>query len=67
MKYTPPVFSQRVLMNVMDLGGEVLFYDAVASEVPVRVPNCRVVQYDAVTAGTSWCWRTWHPGPASAT
>jgi aminoglycoside/choline kinase family phosphotransferase len=47
VKYTPPVFSQRVLMNVMDLGArEVLFYDAVASDVPVRVPRCHAVQYD---------------------
>ena len=47
VKYTPPVFSQRVLMNVMDLGTrEVLFYDAVASDVPVRVPRSHAVQHD---------------------
>jgi hypothetical protein len=47
VKYTPPVFGQRLLMNVMDLGSrEVLFYGAVASEVPVRVPRCHAVQHD---------------------
>lgn len=47
VKYTPPVFGQRVLMNVMDLGTrEVLFYDAVAADVPVRVPRCHAVQHD---------------------
>jgi aminoglycoside/choline kinase family phosphotransferase len=48
VKYTPPVLGQRVLMNVMDLGArEVLFYGAVASDVPVRVPRCHAVQHDA--------------------
>ncbi len=47
VKYTPPVFVQRLLMNVMDLGArEVLFYDAVAADVPVRVPRCHSVQHD---------------------
>jgi aminoglycoside/choline kinase family phosphotransferase len=48
VKYTPPVFAQRVLMNVMDLGArEVLFYEAIGSGVPVRVPHCHSVQHDA--------------------
>jgi aminoglycoside/choline kinase family phosphotransferase len=47
VKYTPPVLAQRVLMNVMDLGTrEVLFYDAVAADVPVRVPRSHAVQHD---------------------
>lgn len=46
-KFTPPDLQQRLLMNVMDLGArEVLFYDAVAGEVPVRVPRCYAVLAD---------------------
>jgi aminoglycoside phosphotransferase (APT) family kinase protein len=47
VKYTPPVFRQRLLMNVMDLGArEVLFYRSVADDVPVRIPRCHAVQHD---------------------
>jgi hypothetical protein len=47
VKYTPPVFAQRLLMNVMDLGTrEVLFYRSVADGVPVRIPRCHAVQLD---------------------
>ena len=46
-KFTPPVLQQRLLMNVMDLGArEVLFYDRVAADVPVRVPRCHAVLHD---------------------
>jgi aminoglycoside phosphotransferase (APT) family kinase protein len=47
VKYAPPVFGQRLLMNVMDLGTrEALFYRAVACKVPVRVPRCHAVHQD---------------------
>jgi aminoglycoside phosphotransferase (APT) family kinase protein len=45
VKFTPRALQQQLLMNVMDLGRrEVLFYDAVATGVPVRVPRCYAAQ-----------------------
>lgn len=47
VKFTPRALQQQLLMNVMDLGRrEVLFYDAVAAGVPVRVPRCYAAQLE---------------------
>lgn len=41
LKVTPGNLTQRVMMNVFDLGArEVLFYSALGATVPVRVPRC---------------------------
>ena len=46
-KVTPHNLVQRLMMNIFELGArEVLFYDAVADEVPVRTPTCFGVERD---------------------
>jgi aminoglycoside phosphotransferase (APT) family kinase protein len=48
VKVTPRNVIQRVMMNVFELGArEVLFYGAIAPQVPVRVPRCHGVELDA--------------------
>jgi aminoglycoside phosphotransferase (APT) family kinase protein len=48
LKVTPRNVIQRVMMNVFELAArEVLFYGAVAADVPVRVPRCHGVELDA--------------------
>jgi hypothetical protein len=49
VKFTPRNYLQHVMMLLFDLGTvEVLFYDTLGANFPVRIPHCHAAEVDTV-------------------